>query len=110
MTAFATALRDGAFLQLIVLRLDENRIGDAGMRDFAAALSGSLPALIRLDLDQNQITDAGCATLVSAIDGGKMPAIKRLSLWSGDTPASDQASRRAVYDAVRRATARRSSY
>jgi uncharacterized protein (TIGR02996 family) len=67
--AVAIAHPPGAALQLRVLDLRENRIGDRG----AAALAGSphLPHLIELDLAESQVRDAGAAALADSphLDG-----------------------------------------
>ena len=134
--AVAAALRRGAMLKLERLFLDRNPLGNQGVASLAAPLR-KLPALTvlnlgdcgigdegvaslfanlgkddfkaleRLYLDGNNLTDAAWATLVSAIDGGRMPHIDWITLYSNS--ASSEAARIAVNDAISRAKARRSS-
>ena len=54
-----------------VLRLDENKIADAGLTALAKAVeSGALDNLNKLFLSGNQISDAGLSALAKAITPG----------------------------------------
>ncbi|GMF38057.1 unnamed protein product [Phytophthora fragariaefolia] len=66
--------------QLKVLRLDENEITSAGLKEFVTALgAGSLPVLEELSLCGNEITAKGAIAIVDTFVPSK-PALVRLEL------------------------------
>ena len=74
-------ITSGALGSLDTLWLRDNRIGDVGMKAFAAAIgSGSLPTLKRLWLNENQISDDGVSALVSACTSGAPSQLTFLNL------------------------------
>jgi Leucine-rich repeat (LRR) protein len=78
------------------LWLDENSIGDEGMKAFSSALSsGALASLQKLYLHHNQIGDAGMIAFAEALkptDESPMGALASLEkLYLVNNPASDSA-------------------
>ena len=64
-----------------VLRLDGNKIGDAGMSALASACAnGALAALEKLYLHDNQIGDNGMQALAGAVSKGALPKCANLLL------------------------------
>ena len=81
-------ITSGALGSLDTLWLRDNRIGDVGMKAFAAAIgSGSLPNLKELNLAENEIHDAGLQEFAVAIGSGSLPTLKRL--WLNENQISD---------------------
>ena len=65
------AIASGPLKALMYLNLDENDIGDDGMRAFASAVAmGSLPNLKQLLLERNKTGDDGLKAFASAITSG----------------------------------------
>ena len=70
-------------LQLQLLQLDSNQIGDAGCSALASACaSGALANLTKLELDCNQIGDGGSTALAEACGSGALANLKTLRLFS----------------------------
>ena len=90
----------GALVNLTLLGLPSNLIGDAGMIAFANAIKptpqnpmGALPRLEDLFLNQNAIGDAGVTALAGAITRGSLPALSSVGLAGnpGDRAPVDKA-------------------
>lgn len=80
LSAIAPLLK--AQTQLKVLRLDENEITSAGLKDFSAAVgTESFPALVELSLCGNEITARGALAVVNGVVATK-PHLARLELDS----------------------------
>ena len=66
--AFGGALGSGAAPALELLQLEDNKIGDEGMRHLADALAnGAAPALERLNLDRNPASAAAQQAMQDAL-------------------------------------------
>ena len=86
MKTLGSALGSRALAHLTCLYLDQNQIGDMGMRAFADASSGALPSLKQLFLQGNQISDDGFATLMPLLNkDGKLSNLTEFSIGSGIT-------------------------
>lgn len=81
--------------QLRVLSLGHNRIGDAGLAAFSAAIRGGrvLPQLAALSLGFNAYGTAGLAALGTAFESGALPQLETLGLSNCPTvtPAAFEA-------------------
>ena len=81
MQAFATGVGSGGLPSLKKLWLDENKIGDAGMKHFAAALmsgGGVLSELTSLSIGWNRVGDVGMQALSAALGSGALPSLKEI--------------------------------
>ena len=71
-----------------VLRLYENKIGDAGLQAFAGALrKGALAQVTILDLGFNQIGDAGLTAIASVCASGALASLEKLVVDDEEPPA-----------------------
>ncbi len=72
-------------MALTELDLSHNRIGDAGARSFAAALSCRACALRALDLSCNVITSRGARRLAAALPANRaLESLRVVSIALGD--------------------------
>ncbi|KAL1521256.1 hypothetical protein AB1Y20_020927 [Prymnesium parvum] len=95
MVLLSSALRRGACLQLKVLALSHNCIGDEGVEALAAAMAAEQPNgrralkhLVELKLDHNLIGDRGAVALAGALQAWAMRSLIELHLDNnliGDT-------------------------
>ena len=84
--AVSKVIATGVLKELVVLMLNLNHIGDAGVMALAeAAGKGTLPQLERLHLNDNQIGDAGVMALAEAAGKGTLPQLKYLGLFDNST-------------------------
>ena len=71
------------FPALRELELNDNMLGDGGLRALASAGASGMPSLTSLDCSYNlSIGDAGCTALAQALGpGGAWPRLETLKLW-----------------------------
>ena len=63
------------------IRLYDNRIGDAGLRELTAAVAGgALPVCAFIGLSKNRIGDDGMRELAAAVAGGALPVCETIYL------------------------------
>ena len=89
----AAVLASAYLVQLQVLSLSENSIGDAGLIALAQSVGSlshtPLPVLYTLQLDSNSFGDAGVVALSAAIDNGALPALQMLNLEDNEGVTED---------------------
>ena len=80
--ALCPGLRQGPLSRLTALRLNANRLGDAGVALLASALmEGALSALRDLDLGANYLSDDGVRALLDVVKTGRvLQQLRRLNL------------------------------
>lgn len=84
---FGRLARAGArgFASLRFLDVNANRIGAAGMTEFAAACaSGAFPLLRTLSLNDNRVGDAGLKALAACLASGRLLHLYTLNLGRND--------------------------
>lgn len=80
--ALCPGLRQGPLSRLTALRLNANRLGDAGVALLASALTeGASPGLLELDLGANYLSDNGLRALLDVVKTGRgLQELRRLNL------------------------------
>ena len=82
------------------LELNDNQIGDDGMKSVASALAGgALAQLVQLFLNTNQIGDAGLTALASACASGALEQCTKIALDAN--PAASREAKKAVMDVLK---------
>ena len=80
-TKFFSSVSNSALPELDVLRIENNRLGDDGMRVISTALTnGALKSLRRLEIAENEIGDVGMSSFSEAISDGAARSLERLSI------------------------------
>jgi hypothetical protein len=82
MEALCPGLRQGPLFRLTALRLNANRLGDAGVALLASALSeGASPGILELDVGANYLSDNGLRALLDVVKTGRgLQQLRRLNL------------------------------